>query len=37
MKAYQLVEWQQPPEFRDIPVPPIPRAPLSSDPPPAFV
>ena len=21
MKAYQLVEWQQPPEFRDIPVP----------------
>ena len=21
MKAYQLVEWQQPPEFRDVPVP----------------
>src|SRR5450756_2577289 len=21
MKAFQLVEWQQPPEFRDIPVP----------------
>ena len=21
MKAYQLVEWQQPPELRDVPVP----------------
>ena len=21
MKAYQLVEWQQPPEFRDVSVP----------------
>ena len=21
MKAYQLVEWQKPPEFRDVPVP----------------
>jgi UDP-N-acetylglucosamine 2-epimerase (hydrolysing) len=31
--------WQTPVQkaFRDIPVPPIPRAPLSSDPPPAFV